>query len=61
MKTVVIHSNSKPAWNIINKKLGAKRKIAIVPYVEGIESEKQTAFEHAVLISKAFNNSELWI
>lgn len=41
MKTVVIHSNSKPAWNIINKKLGAKRKIEVVPYVKGIESENK--------------------
>ena len=32
VKTEVVHSRTKPAWNVIGKQLGGKYKIARVPY-----------------------------
>lgn len=63
IKTKVIHSQSKPAWNVVGTKLCGKYKIARVPYVvtnndEVNEIEKKEAFEHAEFISYCFNNSE---
>ena len=60
-KTKVIHSHSKPAWNIVNLKLGGKYKMAIVPYVLTVDYEvneinKIEAFKHAEIISNCFNN-----
>lgn len=60
LKTVVVHSKSKPAWNVVNKKLGGKYKIAIVPYVltnddQVTEQEKKEAFRYAEYISEALN------
>lgn len=62
MKTLVKHSSSKFAWNVINTALGGKYKIAIVPYVgvdmdDENEPQRVEAFKHAQLISKSFNSS----
>jgi hypothetical protein len=63
IKTKVIHSESKAAWNIIGEKLGGKYKIARIPYVvlndEILSDRNRTeAFNHAEYISFCFNNSD---
>jgi len=63
IKTRVVHSETKNAYNIICKKLGSKYKICRVPYYVSdnevlTEREKQEAFEHANFISFCFNNSD---
>ena len=60
-KTEVKHSLSKTAWNVVSTQLGEKYKIARVPYlvIEGNEivttRNKHEALEHALFISKCFN------
>ena len=63
IKTKVVHSKTKPAWNIIGAKLGGKYKIASVPYVvptsiEVLDKTRDEALEHAEFISQCFNNSD---
>jgi len=63
IKTKVVHSESKTAWNVIGTNLGAKYKIARVPYLitnnEIIDTvEKSEALRHAQFISRCFNNSD---
>jgi hypothetical protein len=63
IKTKVVHSQSKSAWNVIGDTLGSKYKIARIPYFwtrdEDIcERNRVEAFEHAEFISYCFNNSE---
>jgi hypothetical protein len=63
IKTKIVHSKSKPAWNIIGTKLGGKYKIASVPYVpsestEVIDETRDEAFGHAEFISSCFNKSD---
>lgn len=63
IKTKVVHSKSKPAWNIVGAKLGGKFKIATIPYVssksvEVIDATRDEAFEHATFISYCFNHSD---
>ncbi len=59
----VIHSKSKPAWNIVSDELGKKHKIAQLPYlvIEGAklmtEIEKSEALKQAKFIEYCFNNS----
>lgn len=61
IRTKVVHSESKDAWNVVGVDLGGKYKIARVPYFVIVNSavlserEKQVAFEHAVFISTCFN------
>ena len=62
IKTRVVHSESKSAWNVIGT-LGGKYKIARCPY-EGTrgstklaERNRKEAFEIATFISNAFNNT----
>lgn len=61
MKTEVKHSDSKSAWNIVSVESGGKYKIARVPYFifdnDKALTEKNIneAFEHALFISKCFN------
>lgn len=61
IKTRVVHSESKHAWNVIGTELGSKYKIARVPYQvvvnsnELTEREKLEAYEHAIFISTCFN------
>lgn len=64
IKTKVVHSQSKSAWNIIGKQLGGKYKIARIPYLVVDDSEilttknKHEALVHAQFISQCFNNSD---
>lgn len=64
IKTKVVHSQSKNAWNVIGTELGKKYKIARLPYliIEGdevmTEIEKSTALRQAKFISFCFNNSD---
>lgn len=63
IKTKVVHSQSKSAWNVVNTGLGGKFKIARVPYLvtgnDIIDTvEKSEALRHAQFISRCFNNSD---
>lgn len=64
LKTKVVHSETKAAWNIINDGLQGKFKIARIPYLVHDDSEvlttieKNEALEHALFISFCFNNSD---
>lgn len=61
IRTRVVHSESKPAWNVVGCELGTKYKIARVPYIEITNNpelalrEKNEAYEHAIFISVCFN------
>lgn len=63
IKTKVVHSKTKKAWNVVGEKYMSKYKIARVPYL-GINDEiadkkfKKEAYEHAEYISYCFNNSD---
>lgn len=62
MKTVVKHSPSKFAWNVINTALGGKYLIAVIPYIgvdidDENEPQRIEALEHAQLISESFNSN----
>lgn len=58
----VVHSQSKTAWNIVNRSLGGKYKIARIPYlvVDGNEvlttRNKSEALRHAEFIAKSINS-----
>jgi hypothetical protein len=60
MKTKVVHSESKDAWNVVGTEVGNKFKIARIPYLV-VNNEifttrnKNEALEHALFISKCFN------
>lgn len=63
IKTRVVHSQTKSAWNIVGQNLGAKYKIARVPYLaldyqEGSDRNRIEAFKHAEFISYCFNHSD---
>ncbi len=63
IKTSVVHSQTKSAWNIIGETFGGKYKIARVPYIVCYEEEisnrnRKEAFEHAEFISYCFNSSD---
>lgn len=63
IKTKVVHSQSKDAWNVVGTKIPSKFKIARIPYLKtGIETidtkEKTEALLHAEFISKCFNKSD---
>jgi hypothetical protein len=62
IKTKIVHSQSKIAWNVIGDSLGGKYKIARIPYsVTGDQIidtiEKFEALRLAKFISQCFNNS----
>lgn len=64
IKTKVVHSQTKAAWNIVGLKLAGKYKIARVPYLlvndqEVSDRNKLEAFEHAVFIAYCFNHSDI--
>ena len=66
IKTKVVHSLSKNAWNVVGCTLGYKYKIARVPYsVTGVETldeiQVDQALNHANFISACFNKSNLII
>ena len=63
IKTKVVHSATKSAWNVVGDTLGGKYKIARVPYhVSGNDiidhRDKDEAFQHAEFISWCFNNAD---
>ena len=66
LKTKVVHSKSKTAWNVVGEELGRKYKIARIPYYEAIGEgydilntrNKNEALEHALFISHCFNNAD---
>lgn len=63
IKTRVVHSQTKSAWNIVGESLGSKYKIARVPYLvfedENLNKKNRVeAFEHASFISHCFNQSD---
>ena len=64
VKTKVVHSQTKSAWNIVGESLGGKYKIARVPYFvldnqELSDKNRTEAFEHATFISHYFNHSDV--
>jgi len=63
IKTQVVHSQSKSAWNVIGTVPGCKYKIARVPYIPIANNDESDlnrieAYNHAVFISYCFNNSD---
>lgn len=62
MKTKVVHSLSKTAWNVVGTIPGEKYKIARIPYTAVPENEiyttreKVEALEIALYISKSLDN-----
>ncbi len=63
IKTKVVHSQSKPAWNIVGTGLSGKFKIARIPYLVTTNDiintkEKSEALLHAEFLSKCFNKSD---
>ena len=63
IKTIVVHSQSKAAWNVVGKTLGGKHKVARVPYIVVSDEiisgrERQEALEHAEFIAYCFNHSD---
>ena len=62
IKTKIVHSQTKAAWNIVGTTPGGKFKIARIPYntkcPSNIEEiERTEALEHASFISECFNKS----
>jgi len=64
IKTKVVHSKSKTAYNVIGISLGSKYKIARIPYLvnsnlseQWNNKEMDEAKKHAEFISNCFNNS----
>lgn len=63
IKTKVVHSHSKAAWNVVDINVGQKYKIARVPYTtlddqELSDRNMREALRHAEFISFCFNNAE---
>ena len=64
IKTKVVHSKSKDAWNVVGETPGSKYKIVRVPYCSIDSSEiittqaKAKALEDALFISYCFNNAD---
>ena len=62
IKTKVVHSKSKPAFNVVNESLGGKYKIARVPYVLSDDDnvtaqQRKEALAYAEFISYCLNHS----
>jgi len=57
IKTKVVHSQSKTAWNIIGERLGGKYKIARIPYLVVDDSEILTTKNkyEALLLVRSFS------
>ena len=64
IRTEVVHSKTKSAWNVIGTDVSEKYKICRCPYVVVDECEvlttrnKHEAMEHALFISNAFNTAK---
>lgn len=65
MKTKVVHSQSKTAWNVVNTILGEKYKIARCEYIVadgdevGNTKRKFEALRHAECISDLLNKTTI--
>ena len=65
MKTKVVHSQSKTAWNVVGTMPGCKYKIARVPYMVVPDNEiyttreKAEALEIAMFISASLDRWEV--
>ena len=64
IRTKVVHSESKTAWNVVGEELGKKHKRARIPYHlcdnDIIDTrQKHEALEHAMFIRYCFNHAEL--
>ena len=62
IRTKVIHSKTKNAWNIVGKNINKKYKIARIPYLVCEDEKMNTrskseALKHANFINYCFNNS----
>jgi len=49
MKTEVVHSRSKDAWNVVGTELGGKYKIARIPYTQSDNDILNTRWKHEAL------------
>ena len=49
MKTKVVHSQSKNAWNVVGEELGGKYKIARIPYEQCGNDILNTRLKHEAL------------
>jgi hypothetical protein len=63
IKTKVVHSQTKDAWNVIGEEPGRKYKIARIQYFKCDDEiittrNKAEALEHAEFISYCFNNAD---
>lgn len=63
LETKVVHSESKDAWNVVSKRLGAIYKIARIPYTligdkKFDVKEMSETLDYAKFISKCFEYSE---
>lgn len=55
MRTKVVHSETKPAWNIVGTEWGGKYKIARFPYEPFYEKDRAEACKLARIASDLFN------
>jgi adenine-specific DNA methylase len=63
IKTKIIHSQTKSAWNIVSENLGSKYKIARIPYLvldnqELSDRNRIEALKHAEFISHCYNHAD---
>ena len=63
MKTKVVHSQSKSAWNVVGTELGGNYKITRVPYLVGVcehidAKNRGDAYKIAEFISKKLKELE---
>ena len=49
MKTKIVHSQSKNAWNVVCMELGSKYKIARIPYSQTDDDVLNTIWKHEAL------------
>jgi hypothetical protein len=49
MKTKIVHSQSKNAWNVVCMELGSKYKIARIPYSQTDDDVLNTICKHEAL------------
>lgn len=63
IKTKVVHSQTKPAWNVVGTEIGDPYKVARVPYtphpsdVVADSQNRKEAYELAEFISACFNRA----
>jgi len=57
--TKVVHSNSKPAWNIVGTVVGGQYKWARVPYNVCDHDALDTKFKHEALLLAEFISKQI--